>query len=439
MPFPRDGMVGAPSLSRKGVANEGLPSADPQAPSHHASSAVASTLSDSEKYAPASSSHCYDAAIIVPMYNVAEYVSDALESVLGQTGVPLVSLEIVLFDDSSSDATFAAAEALMPRLCASLGRAVLLRGSGGPRGCGASRNAAADASDARVLVFLDADDIMLPDRIARTLAAFPMGDARAISGRGIGKGDGHDNVDNGCRRDGDGGVNDHGSGDDSGGVVGVIGGNFERFPPGSTPRYQGYHDSLTGNTTVEGGLFPFAFRDAPLAMPTVACLRRVWEAVGKFAEGPGVSEDLYFQYAAMECGYVLRKLEGAPLVRYRFHDRMTSLMLTRLHMLSIRTAAFEKLVVRAREWKTFSIWGAGRDGKDFYKMLSAESKSRVRAWGEVSPRKIGKEIYGIPVVHWSQLVPPIATCVALDRRGREFEDNLASRNFTPGVDFVYMN
>lgn len=432
-------MIGTPSINGVAVANKGLNASHSQAPSY-ASSGVGPALSGSEKDAPASAEYCYDAAVIVPMYNVADYVSDALESLLGQTGVSLVSLELVLFDDSSTDGTFAAVEALMPRLRAALGRAILLRGSDGPRGCGAARNAAADASDARVLIFLDADDVMLPDRVARTLAAFPMRDARVMTGSDSGKGDSRDSRDNGdgsCSAGVDSG-DANGSEDSSAGVVGVIGGNFERFPPGSTPRYQGYHDSLTGSTAVEGGLFAFAFRDAPLAMPTVACLRRVWQAVGKFAEGR-VSEDLYFQYAAMECGYVLRKLDGAPLVRYRFHDRMTSLMLTRLHMLSIRTAAFERLVVRARDWKTFSIWGAGRDGKDFYKQLSAESKARVRAWGEVSPRKIGKEIYGIPVVHWSQLVPPIATCVALDRRGREFEDNLASRNFTPGVDFVYLN
>lgn len=417
-------MVDTPRFTGDLIASE-VRSPGPSQALSSSTSTAQSALSSFEMTATATGNWCYDAAIIVPMYNVAEYISDALESVLAQTGVSLTSLELVLYDDASTDGTTAIVEALMPRLRATLGRAVLFRGAVGPRGCGAARNAAADASEARVLIFLDADDIMLPDRVARTLAAFPLRDAQDMDGGGG----------NSVGEDGDG----SGRGGGCCGVVGVIGGNFERFPAGSTPRYQAYHDRIAGSTAVEGGLFAFAFRDAPLAMPTVACLRRVWLAVGKFAEGRAVSEDLYFQYAAMECGYVLRKLDGAPLVRYRYHDRMTSHILTRLHMLSVRTAAFERLVVRGREWKKFSIWGAGRDGKDFYKLLSDSSKARVRAWGEVNPRKIGKDMYGIPVVHWSQLVPPIATCVALDRRDREFEDNLASRNLVPGVDFVYMN
>lgn len=362
----------------------------------------------------AAASLSYEAAIIIPTYNTEEYVADALKSVLCQTGVDLSALELVLYDDTSTDATVARAMAVLPNLEKELGSVKLIRGTDGPLGCGAGRNRAADASVARVLIFLDADDIMMPDRVARTLAALPLKDASLEGAEGAA-----------CL--------------DGSGSVGVIGGNFERFPPGSTPRYQAYHDRISGSTAQPDGLFAYAFRDSPLAMPTVACLRRVWLEAGKFVEGTAISEDLFFMYAAMEKGYVLEKLDGSPLVKYRYHDRMTSHILTRLHMLSVRAAAFERLVMLKKDWQTFSIWGAGRDGKDFYKLLSDDAKSRVVAWGEINPRKIGKDIYGIPVVHWSELTPPIATCVALDRREREFEDNLASRQFAPGTDFVYIN
>jgi glycosyltransferase involved in cell wall biosynthesis len=349
-----------------------------------------------------------DAAIIVPTYNVEEFIAEALSSVLAQTGVDLTSLELVLYDDASTDATWANAGALLPRLQAALGSVTFIAGADGPTGCGSARNRAIEASQAPVLIFLDSDDVMLPDRVARTLAALPPSDSGAAS----------------ASREG---------------VVGVVGGNFERFPAGSTPRYAAYHRRISGSTAQRDGLFVYSFRDVPLAMPTVSCLRRVWEDVGAFVEGRGISEDLWFQYGAMERGYVLDKLAGEPLVRYRYHDRMTSNILTRLHMLSVRVAAFERLVMLKEGWESFSIWGAGRDGKEFFKLLSDDAKTRVCAWGEVNPRKIGKDIYGVPVVHWSELTPPIATCVALDRREREFEDNLASLRLLPGVDYVHIN
>lgn len=339
------------------------------------------------------------AAIIAPTYNIQEYVAEALESVLSQTGVDLLTLELILFDDSSTDSTFLSASALLPRLQASLGRTVFLRGSGGPHGSGFARNRAVEASSAPVLIFLDTDDIMLPSRVGRTLAAL-----------------GRD------------------------GSAAVVGGNFTRFPAGSTPRYQAHHDRISGSSAEGDGLFVHAFRDAPLAMPTVACRLCVWISTGGFVEGTRISEDLHFMYAAMEKGYVLDKLDGEALVLYRWHDRMTSNILTRLHMLSVRVDAFEKLVLaREKGWEMFSIWGAGRDGKDFYKRLSDGARTRIKAWGEINPRKIGLMLHGKPIVHWSELKPPVATCVALDRTDGMFEGNLASMNFAPGSDFVYIN
>jgi glycosyltransferase involved in cell wall biosynthesis len=167
-----------------------------------------------------SQSFSYEAAIIVPTFNVEEYIADALESVLAQTGVELSTLQLVLYDDTSTDATLEKALALMPRLEAGLGSAKVVRGADGPLGCGAARNRAVEATLSRVLIFLDGDDIMSRDRVARTLASFPLEDASP----------------------------DRTGLQTEGGVVGVIGGNFERFPRGSTPRYQAYHDSLSGST-----------------------------------------------------------------------------------------------------------------------------------------------------------------------------------------------
>lgn len=60
-------------------------------------------------------------------------------------------------------------------------------------------------------------------------------------------------------------------------------------------------------------------------------------------------------------------------------------------------------------------------------------------WGEINPRKIGLSLRGKPIVHWSELTPPVVTCVALDRTDGAFERNLASMNWAAGRDFIYFN
>jgi glycosyltransferase involved in cell wall biosynthesis len=353
----------------------------------------------------------FDVSIIVPAYNASDFIQPCVDSVLTQRGVDLSTLELVVFDDSSTDDTCAKVSDIMQRMPAALGRFELCRGKGGPTGCGSARNRAIEQSSAPVLIFLDADDVMATDRVQRTLVALRSTEVYQSS-----EGDSYSTTRG----------------------IGAIGGNFTRIPTGSTPRYEAYHKRLAGNTSEPHGLFVCSFRDAPLAMPTLACLRRVWEDVGKFAEGLGLAEDLIFQYGAMEKEWTLVKLGGDPLVHYRFHPRMTSLLLSRRHMLDIRVAAFEKLVLGKLGWTSFSIWGAGRDGKEMFQRLSEDGKRRVLHWGEINPRKIGLSLYGKKVVHFSQLEPPIAACVALDRTDGEFEASLAAKNLRPGLDYVYL-
>ncbi|CDF37195.1 unnamed protein product [Chondrus crispus] len=337
-------------------------------------------------------------AVIVPVYNAAAYLRPCLLSVLSQTHVRLDLVELLLYDDGSTDASYAVACSVEPVLSAALARVVLARGAEGPLGVGAARNAACAASTAPVLVFLDADDTMRPARIARSLRALRAPRPPHAP------------------------------------PVHIVGGVFDRVPAGSTPRYEAYHRRLA-----TADLFVHAFRDTPLAMPTVACLRLVWETVGGFVEGTAVPEDLHFLYSAMNANFNMLKLQGPSLTAYRFHPNMTSLSLHRRTLLQVRVSAFEALVLTKTNWKGgFSIWNSGRDGKDVFKTLTDSAKAMVTAWGDIDPRKIGKLQRDIPILHFSHLQPPIACCVALDRQGREFEANLASLNLTPGRDYVHL-
>ena len=96
-------------------------------------------------------------------------------------------------------------------------------------------------------------------------------------------------------------------------------------------------------------------------------------------------------------------------------------------------------------WPSFTIWGAGRDGRALFKALSDASKRKVVAFCDVDAKKVGTtyEYYGfrIPVVHYASACPPFVTCVASDRHGADgggegsFEANLATLKLVEGVDY----
>jgi len=79
-------------------------------------------------------------------------------------------------------------------------------------------------------------------------------------------------------------------------------------------------------------------------------------------------------------------------------------------LLQLRALAFEKMVVRSA-WKNlagFVVWGAGRDGKDFVKAISAEVRERIVCFVNVDPKKINHGFnenqqlkLRIPILHFS--------------------------------------
>jgi glycosyltransferase involved in cell wall biosynthesis len=96
-------------------------------------------------------------SVIIPVYNGAAYLAEAIESVLAQDHP---AFEIIVADDGSVDESLAVARRYPVTALA------LAHG-----GVSAARNAAVAASTGEWLGFLDADDIWLPRRISAQLAA----------------------------------------------------------------------------------------------------------------------------------------------------------------------------------------------------------------------------------------------------------------------------
>ena len=96
--------------------------------------------------------HAPKVSVIIPVYNVASYISETLDSVLAQT---YKSYEIILVNDGSTDT---------PELKSALAAYsdFITYAEQENAGCAAARNTAINLASGELLAFLDGDDVWLP-------------------------------------------------------------------------------------------------------------------------------------------------------------------------------------------------------------------------------------------------------------------------------------
>ncbi len=106
---------------------------------------------------PESAANAFGISVIIPVYNAAAYVRQAVESALTQPEVG----EVLLVEDGSPDNALEVCQ----QLAAEDQRVILLRHPNGEnRGAGASRNLGMRHASYPILAFLDADDYYLSAR-----------------------------------------------------------------------------------------------------------------------------------------------------------------------------------------------------------------------------------------------------------------------------------
>jgi glycosyltransferase involved in cell wall biosynthesis len=107
----------------------------------------------------------FQVSVIIPVYNAASFVEQAVESCLAQPQ----TAEVVLVEDYSPDNSWEVCQSLV-------GRDVRIRlyrqEDGKNHGAGATRNLAIQKSSCEFIAFLDADDYFLPGRFTRASELF---------------------------------------------------------------------------------------------------------------------------------------------------------------------------------------------------------------------------------------------------------------------------
>ena len=100
-------------------------------------------------------------SVVMPSYNRANFVGNAIDSILNQT---YNDFEFIIVDDGSTDST----SEVLQKYAAKDKRVVLLRQNN--QGAAAARNAGVDKAKGKYIAFMDDDDISLPNRLDKQVA-----------------------------------------------------------------------------------------------------------------------------------------------------------------------------------------------------------------------------------------------------------------------------
>ncbi len=265
------------------------------------------------------------------------------------------------------------------------------------RGLVAALNAGLDACRSDLVVRMDADDLMHPERLAAHLAHFERNPDLALSAVQV-----------------------------------------ELLS--ETPVQAGFREYLrwqNGCLTREQ-ITRDLYIESPFAHPAVAFRRQAVLAAGGYRDGP-FPEDYELWLRLHLAGHRMEKLPRV-LLKWRDHPRR----LSRTDPRCSRTA-FDRLRARylARDPRflahagNFVIWGAGRKTRRRADHLLAHGY-RPRAWIDIDPRKIGNQVGGIPVAGPEWLLengrPFVLVYVTNHGAREEITEELEGMGYQPGVD-----
>lgn len=281
-------------------------------------------------------------SILMPAFNAERYVSEAIDSVLCQTHK---DFELVIIDDGSTDSTLSIVKSYAQRD----GRIKVV--SHPNMGMGDALNRALDLVNNEWIVRMDADDIMLPNRIERQTAFIEQNPNTAVAGT----------------------------------LVYYVDENGKVF--GKAPRSQ-----LTSSTSVEEfvrrsklkgasyleALPSVGFPHFMVYHPSVIMRRSVVKEVGGYRPEFWPAEDFDLWNRIIERGYTVL-IQPEHLLKYRRHGSSGSV--ERIRQTSLKLDWIEACLQRRRSGKPELSWEEFleiRQRAPWWKQLNQERKDLSR-------------------------------------------------------------
>ncbi|MGF1450864.1 MAG: glycosyltransferase [Opitutales bacterium] len=290
-------------------------------------------------------------SVVLPFFNAVDTLHGAVASVRAQT---FAAWELALVDDGSTDG----GGDLAAKLAREDGRLRLVQQANA--GVAAAMNTGVAGARGEYVARIDADDVMLPDRLARQVARLDRDPETGVLG---------------CRV--------------------RFGGDVARAE--GYARYVAWTNTLLDDASIRRN----RFIEQPIVNPSVMFRRSLWELHGGCREGD-FPEDYELWLRWLDAGVRFAKAPEELLIWNDPPQR-----LTRNHpRYSIDAFYRIKAAYLARELqrqdtenghRTTYLWGAGKTTRQRAAFLEAEGIA-FAGYIDIDPRKIGQRIAGKPVL-----------------------------------------
>lgn len=326
-------------------------------------------------------------SVILPARDAGEYLDEAVRSILHQTHR---HLELILVDDHGRDGSVDALDRDDPRLSI-----VPSRGEG----VVAAFNTGLAIARGAYIARMDADDISLPERLARQVALFERQPETGIAGACV-----------------------------------------TLFPAqrvaGGYRAYEAWLNRVRSPEDIHRALFI----ESPIPNPTAMFRRVVIDALGGYSNCSWPEDyDLYLR--ADRAGVRMAKPE-AVLLRWRLHARRLTHNDERYARRRFQAAKAHYLVHgRLPPGRPVLIWGAGPGGREMHDLLDAEGAA-ITGFVDVHPRRIGGSKRGLPVhaIEFAATQTDALVVVAVGARGArgEIRAFLQAAGRIEGEDYLFV-
>lgn len=289
-------------------------------------------------------------SILIPFKNTERFLYDCLDSVCSQT---YTNWEILAVNDQSTDAGRGLVESLSEKEV----RIKVIDNKG--KGIIDALRTAHGKSNGQLITRMDSDDIMAPNKLRTMVDAL------------LGHGKGHLAV-----------------------------GQVKYFSDrGISDGYARYEKWLNGLTET-GSNYSEIYKECVIPSPCWMAYRQDLDACGAFGPDRYPEDyDLAFRFyekglKCIPCNQVLHHWRD-----YDTRTSRTSEHYAQNYFLDIKLHYFLKL--DSDSDRPLALWGAGKKGKEIAKGL--QKQDIAFHWLCDNPKKIGKEIYGKEMLHYSEL------------------------------------
>lgn len=335
-------------------------------------------------------------SVVLPVHNAVETIHTAVESLEAEylhAASPGI-VEVIAVDDGSTDGSRKLLDGLAvenPWL-----RVVPQRHLGIVK----ALNAGIDAARGRYIARMDADDESLPGRLAAQCAFL-----------------------------------------DANPDIGVVGGLVEFGGDRVASRGYALHVDWLNSLTTPEDIALARFIESPVAHPSVMFRRKLVEQHGGYKSG-AFPEDYELWLRWMDAGVRFGRIETPVLCWNDPQGRLsrTDPRYSTDAFYAVKARYLAKWLQREnRHHPEVLAWGSGRTTRIRVSHLQAQGVE-VLAWVDVDPRKVDREIHGIPVISPDEIPEP-GRCFVLpyvgSRHAREEICTWLERlGFRKGVDFI---